>query len=300
MNINLDRHKAGITRRALLQVGTLGMMAGMARLLPSYARASEQTTGPASTSGLNGETIDLMIDETPFRIGKQLGKAKTINGTIPGPLIRLQEGDHVTLHVANRLKEGTSIHWHGLLLPPEMDGVPGVSFGGIEPGTTFTYRFPVKQSGTYWFHSHSGGQELLGMYAPMIIDPIEPEPFRYDRDYVVMLSDWTFESPETVFSNLKKQGGYYNFQKRAAREFFDRRGAHGLLAGNTKLLDVGPDADGSDGLRRCHRVHLYLSDERLSPRSSTGRGCFVPASGCDCDSTRPAMTFYDVRCLASR
>jgi CopA family copper-resistance protein len=128
----------------------------------------------------------------------------------------------------NGLKEHTSIHWHGLLLPSNVDGVPGVSFAGIKPGETFTYRFPVKQSGTYWFHSHSGGQELAGMYAPMIIDPIEPEPFRYEREYVVMLSDWSFESPETLFSNLKKQASYYNFQKRAASEFFTDVGRMGF------------------------------------------------------------------------
>ncbi len=143
-------------------------------------------------------------------------------------MIRLKEGQEATLRVTNRLEESTSIHWHGILLPPHMDGVPGVSFAGIEPGTTFTYGFPVKQSGTYWCHSHSGGQELLGMYAPMIIDPVEPEPFRYDHDYVVMLSDWSFESPETLLSNLKKQGGYYNYQKRAAGEFLTDVGRMGL------------------------------------------------------------------------
>jgi CopA family copper-resistance protein len=126
------------------------------------------------------------------------------------------------------MEESTSIHWHGLLLPPAMDGVPGVSFAGIEPGATFTYRFPVRQSGTYWYHSHSGLQEQSGVYGPIIIDPIEPEPFRYERDYVVMLSDWTFDSPETLLSNLKKQGGYYNFQKRTAGEFFADVGRMGF------------------------------------------------------------------------
>jgi CopA family copper-resistance protein len=119
------------------------------------------------------------------------------------------------------LAEPTSIHWHGILLNSDMDGVPGVSFGGIKPGETFIYRFPVTQSGTYWYHSHSGGQELQGMYAPMIVDPIEPEPFQYDREYVVMLSDWTFESPESLMANLKKLPGYYNFQRRTLGQFFD-------------------------------------------------------------------------------
>lgn len=152
----------------------------------------------------------------------------TINGTIPGPHIRLREGQDVTLRVTNQLEEISSIHWHGLLLPAHMDGVPGVSFNGIQPGTTFTYRFPIKQSGTYWYHSHSGGQELQGMYAPMILDPIEPEPFSYDREYVVMLSEWSFESADAMLDNLKKFSGYYNFQKRDAREFLSDIASRGL------------------------------------------------------------------------
>jgi CopA family copper-resistance protein len=132
----------------------------------------------------------------------------------------LHEGDNAVLRVTNRLQEISSIHWHGLILPPDMDGVPGVSFGGIQPGETFTYRFPVRQSGTYWAHSHSGGQELLGLYFPLLIDPLEPEPFHYDRDYVVLLSDWSFKSPETIIRKLKKQAGYYNFQRRTLGDFF--------------------------------------------------------------------------------
>jgi CopA family copper-resistance protein len=144
----------------------------------------------------------------------------TINGSLPGPVIRLREGEEALLRVTNRLKETSSIHWHGLLVPPDMDGVPGVSFAGIKPGETFTYRFPVKQYGTYWAHSHSGGQELMGVYAPLIIDPIEPEPFKYDRDHVVMLSDYSFESPSKIIANLKSLGNYYNFNRRTTGEFF--------------------------------------------------------------------------------
>lgn len=207
-----------ISRRLLLKrAAVLGLLATVGRLVPAYALTG--AAGAGSQTALSGDVIDLTIREQPFSVDGRTGTAITINGSIPGPVIRLKEGQHVMLRVANHLKENSSIHWHGILLPPEMDGVPGVSFAGIEPGTTFTYRFPIKQSGTYWFHSHSGGQELLGMYAPMIIDPLEPEPFQYEREFVVMLSDWSFESPETLLSNLKKQGGYYNFQKRVVREF---------------------------------------------------------------------------------
>ncbi|HJU04805.1 MAG TPA: copper resistance system multicopper oxidase [Nitrospiraceae bacterium] len=208
-----------ISRRLLLKrAGALALLSLMEHFVPACALRT--TIKPGTQALLSGDVIDLIISETLFTLDGRTATAMTINGAIPGPLIRLREGQHATLRVTNRLEEITSIHWHGLLVPPDMDGVPGVSFGGIKPGTTFEYRFPVKQSGTYWFHSHSGGQEMRGMYAPMIIDPIDPEPFQYDREYVVMLSDWTFESPERLFDNLKKQSGYYNFQKRDAREFF--------------------------------------------------------------------------------
>ena len=212
-----------MSRRVLLKrAGALGLLAAIQPLFSTCARHRLLPMNPINTqpSILSGDLIDLAIGERSFILDGQTGTAVTINGTIPGPLIRLKEGQEVALRVTNHLPEITSIHWHGILLPPEVDGVPGVSFEGIRPGETFTYRFPVKQSGTYWYHSHSGGQELQGMYAPMIVDPAEPDPFQYDREYVVMLSDWSFESPETLLSNLKKQGGYYNFQKRAAGEFF--------------------------------------------------------------------------------
>lgn len=225
----MDIHDHSVTRRVFLQrAGALGLLAAVEHLVPSSAWASA-TNGAAHSLPLSGTVIDLTIAETPFRLDGRTAPAITINGTIPGPVIRLKEGQQATLRVTNRLEEITSIHWHGLLLPPDMDGVPGVSFGGIKPGTTFTYQFPVRQSGTYWCHSHSGGQELLGMYAPMIIDPVEPEPFRYERDYVVMLSDWSFESPEALLAHLKKLPGYYNFQKRAAREFFSDVARSGWL-----------------------------------------------------------------------
>ncbi|TKB69129.1 MAG: copper resistance system multicopper oxidase [Nitrospira sp.] len=211
-----------ISRRLLLKrAGVLGLLAAVQPLLPSCAnhpllRAAHPDP---DSSTLSGEVIDLMISERSFTIDGRTGTATTINGAIPGPLIRLKEGQDVILNVTNHLKEVSSIHWHGILLPSHMDGVPGVSFNGIEPGTTFTYRFPIKQSGTYWYHSHSGGQELQGMYGAMILDPIEPEPFRYDRDHIVMLSEWSDESAEVMLGNLKKFSGYYNFQKRAAQEF---------------------------------------------------------------------------------
>jgi len=162
---------------------------------------------------------DLVIEKNPINLTGRDRVATTINGTVPGPVLRWHEGEDVTIRVTNRLDEPTSIHWHGIILPAGMDGVPGISFDGIAPGATFTYRIPVKQSGTYWFHSHSEFQEQAGMYAPIIIAPAQPETYRYDREYVVMLSDWTDEDPHTVYAKLKKQSGYYNFNKRTAFDF---------------------------------------------------------------------------------
>lgn len=206
-----------ILRRSLLKgMGALVALKGLENFLPSYVRANTSIQG----SEIRGNVINLTIAETPFRIDNLDATATTINGSVPGPLIRLQEGQNVTLKVTNHLNESSSIHWHGILLPSGMDGVPGVSFSGIESDTTFVYQFPVKQSGTYWYHSHSGGQEQSGVYAPIIIDPIEPDPVRYDREYVVMLSDWSFESAIQIISKLKKQSDYYNYQKRTLFEFY--------------------------------------------------------------------------------
>jgi len=122
----------------------------------------------------------------------------------------MREGDRVSIAVENRLTSDTSLHWHGLLVPPGMDGVPGLSFPGIPPGETFNYEFLLRQSGTYWYHSHSEFQEPLGVYAPLIVDPLEPEPFAYDREFVIVLSDWSFEHPKRIYGKLKKHADYYN------------------------------------------------------------------------------------------
>jgi CopA family copper-resistance protein len=283
-----------ISRRLLLKRAVaLGILAAVERLVPAYASMSAADAG--SQTAISGEIIDLTISEQLFLLDGRTGMAMTINGTIPGPVIRLKEGQQATLRVTNRLEEHTSIHWHGLLLPSTVDGVPGVSFAGIEPGTTFTYRFPVKQSGTYWFHSHSGGQEMAGMYAPMIIDPIEPEPFRYEGDYVVMLSDWSFESPETLLSNLKKQGGYYNFQKRAAGEFLTDVRRMGFWAAiQNYLMWDRMRMDPTDFADVTGYTFTYLMNG-LSP-AGNWTGLFRPGERVRLRFINAAgMTFYDVR-----
>jgi CopA family copper-resistance protein len=287
-----------ISRRLLMRrAGALGLLAALQQLLPSCVSHSlPPVTHPRrDTPTLSGEFIELEISERSFTLNGKTGTAMTINGTIPGPLIRLKEGQEVTLQVTNRLKEISSIHWHGLLLPPHMDGVPGVSYGGIQPETTFTYRFPIKQSGTYWYHSHSGGQELQGMYAPMILEPLDPEPFHYDREYVVMLSEWTFESAEAVFDNLKKFSGYYNFQKRDALEFVSDAARLGWWSAmQSYLMWDQMRMDPTDFADVTGSTFTYLMNG-LAP-AGNWTGLFRPGERVRLRFINAAaMTFYDVR-----
>ena len=209
----MNRVYPDLTRRRFLQAGaTLAAAGGLGTALPAIART-------ALTPSADG-AFDLAIARTPLRIGDRTAQPITINGTVPGPTLRLREGTEAVLRVTNHLDEPTSIHWHGILLPFRMDGVPGVSFAGIAPGETFTYRFPVRQAGTYWYHSHSGLQEQLGHYGALVIDPAGPDPVAYDRDHVVLLSDWTFENPYAVFRKLKTAEGYYNYNRRTVGDFF--------------------------------------------------------------------------------
>ncbi|MFF7864049.1 copper resistance system multicopper oxidase [Pseudomonas monteilii] len=187
-------------------------------------------TSPGQPNVLTGSDFDLYIGELPVNITGTTRTAMAINGSLPGPTLRWREGDTVTLRVRNRLKQDTSIHWHGIILPANMDGVPGLSFHGIAPDGLYEYRFKVHQNGTYWYHSHSGFQEQVGVYGALVIDAKEPEPFTYDRDYVVMLSDWTDEDPARVLSKLKKQSDYYNFHKRTVGDFVSDVGEMGWSA----------------------------------------------------------------------
>jgi len=168
---------------------------------------------PPGFDVLTGKDIDLTVADGLREVAGRRGLGVAVNGTVPGPLLRLKEGDEVTLRVTNRLHQDTSIHWHGLLLPFQFDGVPGVSFPGIKPGETFTYRFPLRQSGTYWYHSHSGLQEQSGHYGPLIIDPAEPDPIRSDREFVLLLSEFTALDPHKIFDRLRTGEGYFNRQK---------------------------------------------------------------------------------------
>lgn len=226
MSFNRYDHRGtgrlGLSRRRFVQ----GLAAGGAILgFGLWPRQSWALRSPGQPEVLTGTQYDLSIGETLVNYTGNTRPAITINGSVPGPVLRWKEGTRVQLRVRNDLPHGsihgdsTSIHWHGILLPANMDGVPGLSFDGIARGQNYLYEFDVRQGGTYWYHSHSGFQEQGGMYGPLIIDPIEPEPFSYDRDYVVFLSDWTDMDPARLFDRLKKFSEYDNYYQRTAVDF---------------------------------------------------------------------------------
>ncbi|TWC60243.1 CopA family copper-resistance protein [Burkholderia sp. SJZ115] len=244
---------------------------------------------------LAGSEFDLAIARSSVEIGGRSRRATTVNGTLPGPVLRWREGDTVTLRVANRMDEASSIHWHGIVLPSNMDGVPGLSFDGIAPGSSYTYRFKVRQHGTYWYHSHSSLQEQTGVYGPLIIDPAQPDARRCERDYVVMLSDWSDEDPRRIKSRLKKQSNYYNFHQPTLVDLFrdarrdgwratlaDRRMWSAMRMSPTDLSDVG-------GYTYTYLVNGAAPDDNWTGLFNPGervRLRFINAS---------AMSYFDVR-----
>jgi CopA family copper-resistance protein len=211
-----------LARRRFIQGATA---AGVLSLMPWPVRRALAVPGAPV---LSGSEFHLEIGPVPMNITGRHVTATGVNGQIPAPILRWREGDAVTLAVTNRLSEPSSIHWHGVRTPAPMDGVPGFSFNGIAPGETFVYRFPVRQSGTYWYHSHSMFQEQTGVYGPIVIEPKAGYAQSFDRDYVVMLSDWTDETPDTIVSNLKFQSNYYNFHQRTLGTFIRDAQRQGL------------------------------------------------------------------------
>jgi len=286
------------SRRRFVQ----GLAAGGAvAYLGLWPKLSWALKGPGHPNVLSGTEFDLTIGETPMNFTGRIRPAITVNGSLPAPLLRWREGTTVNLRVSNALPAGsihgheTSVHWHGILLPANMDGVPGLSFNGIHRGEAYHYRFTVKQAGTYWYHSHSAFQEQAGLYGPLVIDPIEPEPFAFDRDYVVMLSDWTDLDPAALFSRLKKMSSYDNYAKRTVGDFMrdakrdgldatiaDRKMWGRMRMSPTDLSDVNANTytylmNGTTALGNW--TGLFRSGEKVRLR-------FINGS---------AMTYFDVR-----
>ncbi len=283
-------------RRFIQGLAAGGVLAGLSPWMnPSWAKtAAETAIGTAPV--LSGTEFDLTVAETMVNFTGRPRLATTINGSLPGPTLRWREGDTVTIRVHNRLPVDTSIHWHGILLPYQMDGVPGISFKGIAPGETFTYRFKVVQTGTYWYHSHSGMQEQTGMLGAIIIEPASGrDPLRADRDYVLQLSDWTDEQPMAVLAKLKMQSDYYNYNQPTAVDFFRDVASDGLSAalGKRRMwnqMRMNP----TDLADISAHTYTYLANG-VTP-AGNWTGLFRPGERVRLRIINgAAMTFFDVR-----
>lgn len=284
---------ASVSRRTFVKGLALGAVASIGLVRESAWGA---TPGRQDQAVLSGTEFDLAIGEVAVNITGRPRTALTINGSLPGPVLRWREGDTVTLRVANRTTDGdTSIHWHGILVPANMDGVPGLSFSGIRAGDAYTYRFRVKQSGTYWYHSHHAFQEQQGVYGPLIIDPLEPDPVAADREHVVMLTDWTDENPERVFAKLKKQSDYYNFRQRTLTTFVKDVRAHGLGATLAERRMWGQmRMSASDLADVSGATYTYLMNGM--PPASNWTGLFRPGEKVRLRFINgSSMTYFDVR-----
>ncbi len=250
---------------------------------------------PTASAMLSGTEFDLTISKTPVNFSGKTRMATTVNGTLPGPTLRWREGEAVTIRVTNMLQQQTSIHWHGILLPYQMDGVPGISFHGIEPGETFTYQFKVQQAGTYWYHSHSGFQEQEGLFGAIVIEPAESQDLAAARDYVITLADWSDESPKRVLNKLKTQSDYYNFNQPTVGQFFNDVAQQGWSAALAKRrmwnqMRMNP----TDLADVSAYTYTYLMNGAAS--SDNWTGLFQPGEQVRLRLINSsAMTFFDVR-----
>jgi len=277
------------SRRRFVQGLALGGVAaslGFARL-PAFAQENR--------SVLSGREFDLEIGELPVDFTGAPRRATVVNGQLPAPLLRWRQGDTITLRVRNALPERSSIHWHGLILPADMDGVPGLSFMGIAPGESYLYRFTVNQSGTYWYHSHSRFQEQTGLYGPIVIEPRGGERFPADREHVVLLSDWTDADPERIYATLKKQSNYYNFGKPTAGDFLkdvSREGIEQALASRRMWNQMRMDPSDLADVSACAYTYLMNGATPASNWTATfAQGERVRLRVINGSS----MTFFDVR-----
>jgi CopA family copper-resistance protein len=296
MATNASKRFARPSRRTFVKgIAACGAAAASVGVLSRPASAAQPP--PRQDQGvLSGTEFDLRIGETAVNITGRQRLASTINGSIPGPVLRWREGDTVHLRVSNTLADhDASIHWHGIILPANMDGVPGLSFHGIRPGEAYDYRFTVRQHGTYWYHSHSAFQEQQGVYAPLVIEPREPEPFRSDREHVILLSDWTDEDPGRIFAKLKKESDYYNFRQRTFGTFLKdvrERGFRATLAERKMWGQMRMSA--ADLADVTGTTYTYLMNGQ--PPAANWTGLFTPGERVRLRFVNgSAMSYFDVR-----
>lgn len=268
---------------------------GSGALLLGAGRRRSFGADGSPASELVGPDFHLTIDELPVNFTGVARRAVAVNGQVPGPLLRMRQGDTVTIRVTNNLRELTSIHWHGFIVPADMDGVPGVSFDGIAPGTTFTYRFKVNQSGTYWYHSHSRFQEQVGLYGPIVIERRAGERHQADREHVLLLSDWTDHDPEHIYATLKRQSDYYNFGKRTVLDFLAEAREKGFSATAAERKMWGAmRMDATDLADVSSYAYTYLMNGAAPARNWTG--LFKPDERVKLRIINgSSMSFFDVR-----
>ncbi len=286
----MSRYSLSLTRRGL--IATSASIAA-ASALPAWAQGHSMHRGRGGGpirpgfDQVSGAVIDLAVGEGERVVQGRKGHGIAVNGSVPGPLIRLREGQRVRLNVTNHLEEDTSIHWHGLLVPFHMDGVPGISFPGIKPGQTFTYEFPVRQSGTYWYHSHSGLQEQQGHYGPLIVDPVGAEPVQFDRDYILLLSEFTPLHPHKIMDRLRKGEGYFNYQQTSWADEYPLSAADRRMWAEMRMLPTDiADVTGS--------TYTYLANGR-GPREGL-EFLFTPGERVRLRIINgAAQTFFNVR-----
>jgi len=214
-------NKNMLNRRRFLTGSSTLLGASMLSTLPSIANSAlgkgQQNVAVNSDKSdhivpiLTGNEFDLYVSKKLVTVNGKSSMATLINDSLPAPTLKMREGETVTIRVHNQMNESTSIHWHGLLVPFEMDGVPGISFDGIPANSTFTYTFKLKQSGTYWYHSHSGFQEQTGMLGAIVIEPKGRERHPVAEDHVIVLSDWTHRDPHNLLKLLKQRADFDNY-----------------------------------------------------------------------------------------
>ncbi|MFK5882044.1 MAG: copper resistance system multicopper oxidase [Sulfurospirillum sp.] len=288
----MKKHKNPITRRVFVKGLTA---ASIAVTVPINLNAKMTKKEFDKGDVLSGKVFNLSIEYSAVNITGTPVIATTINGKLHAPTLKWTEGDDITINVTNNLKEDTSIHWHGIIIPTHMDGVPDISFDGIKPGTTFTYKFRVKQSGTFWYHSHSGFQEQTGVHGAIVIEPKEKDPYDYDVDYVVALSDWSDENPKSIYRKLKIAGDYYNIKQRTIGDFLNEIKKEGFLEAFNKRkmwneMDMG-DRDLSDVTGYTYTFLMNGDNPATNWKAIFKKGQkirlrFINSS---------AMTFFDVR-----
>lgn len=284
-----------LARRHFMQtLGACSVLAGLG-LAPRFVQAAMLDSMPSDLPVLEGPNFDLTIEELTVNFTGKPFRGIGINGSVPAPTLRMREGDDITIRVTNKMKVTSSLHWHGIILPENMDGVPGLSFDGIQPGETFVYKFKAQQNGTYWYHSHSSHQEQAGLYGALIIEPRQADIVRADRDYVILLSDWADATPQQIYAKLKKLSHYYNTRERTLGDFIreSQQDGVGKTFQNRQMWNDMRMSD-SDISDVTGKTYTFLANGQ--PPTSGWEGIFRPGERVRLRFINgSAMTFFDVR-----